>query len=73
MPDPPNPDSEEDIDNAATQGPLGFASLDGPFPAQPLLVEAYQEKWSFAVPVQRFQKNRGFYTQPLEHFRPTVD
>ena len=30
-----------------SMGPLGIASLDGPFPPQPRLVEAYQDKHSF--------------------------
>ena len=52
--------------------PLEFAALTGEFPAEPLLVEQYQDTHNFAKVVERFQKNRGFYTRPLEGFPDTV-
>ena len=63
------PKSELPVDDTH---PLGFASLDGPFPALPLKVEEYQEVHNFAKTVQRFQAKRGFYTKPLEGFPGTV-
>ena len=45
--------------------PLPLASLDGPFPAMPLLVEKYQRVHRFAASVSRFKRNRGFYTEAL--------
>ena len=61
-----------------SMAPLGIASLDGPFPPQPRLVEAYQDKHGFAAVVREFKKNRGlaegqdFYTRPLENFERGV-
>ena len=58
--------------DTAPGAPLKFASLNGPFPAQPLLVEKYQDTHNFAATVQRFIKSRGFYTPPLSGFPATV-
>ena len=51
----------ERLDDAHTDTapgpPLGLASLNGPFPARPLLIERYQDEHNFAKSVQRFIKN----------------
>ena len=44
---------------------LPFASVDGPYPALPSLVENYQRKHRFAASVAWFKRNRGFYTEAL--------
>ena len=56
----------------APGAPLGFASLNGPFPAQPMLVEKYQDQHGFAQSVRRFVDNRGFYTAALEGFPSSI-
>ena len=52
--------------------PWNIASLDGPFPVHPQLVEEYQDTHGFAKTVQRFKKKRGFDTQPLSGFPEKV-
>ena len=65
-------EEEEGAQPEGSCGPLGFAALDGQFPALPMMVEEYQDANNFAKSVQRFCKNRGFYTQPMEGFPETV-
>ena len=59
----------------AEMGPLGIASMDGDFPAQPLLVEKFQEEHGFYKTVAKFKHARGIgdkhgsiYTAPLADF-----
>ena len=59
-------------------GPLGIASLDGPHPLQPRLVESYQDEHTFRGVVQKFKEDRlvakgqHFYTPPLDGFESGV-
>lgn len=59
--------------DTAPRPPLEFGLLNGPFPAQPLLVEEYQAKHNFAKDAHRFICDRRFYTQAFGGFPETVD
>ena len=64
---------EQGEDQENQEGPLGFASLDGPFPALPSMVEKYQQDHGFAKSVERFRKAHEFYTAPLDGFPKEIE
>jgi len=61
---------EEDLG----QGPLGIASLGGPFPVVPAALERHHQTRTFAQCVQHYKdpKQHPFYTDPLPDFPATV-